>query len=66
MDYIQILAVHSREVFNFMGKQSIVLPPEIYRTIDFKDDLKNEFSNLEINDTSNVNTVFDILLRRLF
>ena len=28
MDYIQILAVHSREVFNFMGKQSIVLPPE--------------------------------------
>ena len=25
----------------------------------FKTDLNNEFSNLEINDTSNVNTVFD-------
>ena len=44
------------------AKQSIVSTTRKYRTIDmdsFKTDLINEFSNLEINATSNVNTVYD-------
>ena len=45
------------------AKQSIIVSTtRKYRTNDmdsFQADLKNEFSNLEINDTSNVNTVFD-------